>query len=348
MEDKQIKLEDIYFDPDNLRYDYDFNFTKVENARIKNKSHQLQALKKLSKDIGGLVKSIVYNDFLYNERIIVRSIEGDLYVVVEGNRRIASLRFIKENYDPEDLQPNTKEIIQNGVQVLISTSKSYDEDILMGMRHVTGIKPWGGFSKAKLIVKLKDNKNMGFDEISNRLGESTVPDVKKRYNAYKLLENMLDEGYVGEDISEYFTLFFETIGKPDYREFLGYDKNRISFTRESNLERFYSWILPQEDEDGNKTKRIITSPSDLRQVARLLKDEDALIVLEDSRDVLTAMQSSELIKNKEIKKHIKKISKDIEDITIGDMVNIDDDDMKYLKSSLKLLDKLVKNIESTQ
>lgn len=342
MEDKKVKLEKIYFDPDNLRYDYDFNFTKVDNSRIKNKSHQLQANKKLSKDIRGLIKSIVYNDFFYNERIITRKIDDDSYVVVEGNRRIASLKYIEENYDLEDLLPVTRDIIQNGIDVLVVNEEAFDEDILMGMRHVTGIKPWGGFSKAKLIVKLKDNKNMDYEEISNRLGESTVPEIKKRYNAYKLLENMLEEGYVGEDLSNYFTLFFEAIGKPAYRDFLNYNSEKISFDDSDNLERFYDWITPQENEEGKKIKPIISNPHDLRQVSLILNDEDALVILEDTGDVLSAMRSSDLVKNKEIKKHIRKIQRGIEEITIGDLSYMDEEDLENLKNSSKLLGQLLK------
>ncbi|WP_431472563.1 hypothetical protein I5168_04695 [Nonlabens sp. SCSIO 43208] len=342
MENKKIKLSKIYFDPDNLRYDFDFNFTKVDNNRIKNKSHQLQAQKKLSKDIKGLIKSIVHNDFLYNERIITKKIDEDAYVVIEGNRRIASLKYIEDNYDVADLLPTTASIITKGIDVLVVNEDGFDEDILMGMRHVTGIKPWGGFSKAKLIVKLKDKKAMDFEEISNRLGESTVPDVKKRYNAYKLLENMLDEGYVGEDVTNYFTLFFEAIGKPAYRQFLGYNSDTISFENTENLDRFYNWIIPQEGEDGLIKPAIITNPHDLRQVALILKDDDALTILEDSGDVLSAIRSSELVKNKEIKKHIRKIKRAVEEITIGDLGYIDDEDLENLESSNKLLEKLLK------
>lgn len=346
MEDGKVKLENIYFDPDNLRYDFDFNFTKVDSARIKNKSHQLQSQKKLSKDIKGLIKSIVYNDFLYNERIITKKIDDDSYVVVEGNRRIASLKYIEDNYDIADLLPVTRSIIENGIDVLVVNEDAFDEDVLMGMRHVTGIKPWGGFSKAKLIVKLRDKKNIDFEEISNRLGESSVPDVKKRYNAYKLLENMLDEGYVGEDVTNYFTLFFEAIGKPNYRQFLGYNSENISFDNNDNLERFYNWITPQEDEDGLTKQPIITNPHDLRQVAMILKDDDALTILEESGDVLSAMRSSDLVKNKEIKKHIRKIKRAVEDITIGDLGYIDTEDLENLKESSILLKKLIKYKES--
>ncbi len=342
MENKKIKLDNIYFDPDNLRYDFDFNFTKVDSLRIKNKSHQLQAQKKLSKDIKGLIKSIVYNDFLYNERIITKKIDESSYVVVEGNRRIASLKYIEDNYDIEDLLPVTRSIIQDGIDVLVVNEDAFDEDILMGMRHVTGIKPWGGFSKAKLIVKLKDNKNMDFEEISNRLGESTIPDVKKRYNAYKLLENMLEEGYVGEDVTNYFTLFFEAIGKPAYRDFLGYNDDKISFDNSDNLERFYNWITPQENEEGIKSKPIISNPHDLRQVSLILKDDDALTILEDSGDVLAAIRSSDLVKNKEIKKHIRKIYRAIEEITIGDLKYMDEEDLGNLKNSESLLSQLLK------
>jgi hypothetical protein len=343
MQQKKVKLDNLYFDPDNFRYDFDFDFIKTDQNRIKNKSNQLRASKSLSGDINDLKKSIIANDFIYNEMIIVKPIDDEEnYVVVEGNRRLASLKKIQEEYAIEDLKPSLRKIMEEGLLVNVTTEEDgYDDDILMGMRHVTGTKPWGGFSKAKLIVKLKDNKGFSFEEISNRLG-GRVPEIKKRYNSYKLLEKMSEDGYASDDIAGYYTLFYEALGKPAYQQFLGWDNSLLEFTNKENVERFYTWITPQEEEDGGSLPAIITNPNELRQVAQILNDNEVLEVMEDRRDVFAAVKSSTLIKNKEVKKHILNLLKGVKEISIGDVQFINSEDTKILIEIKDLIDNLIK------
>lgn len=337
---KKIKLENLYFDPDNLRYDFDFDFVKVEESRIKSKASQTRAMKILQNDINELQKSILSNDFIYNEMIIVKLINEDEYVVVEGNRRLASLKKIKEDYSLEELKPILREILENGLLVNVVDSEDFDEDILMGMRHVTGTKPWGGFSKAKLVVKLKDVKTFSFEEISQRLG-GRVPEIKKRYNSYKLLEKMVSDGYADNDVSNYYTLFYEALGKPAYQNFLGWDETKLEFTNKENVERFYNWITPTEDEEGNEQPAIITNPGALRQVALILNEEDVLDLLEERRDVYVAIRSSTIIKNKEIKKHISNLLKGIKEISIGDVRYFEKEEDVKLAEMQELLHELI-------
>ena len=340
MDIKKIKLENIYFDPDNFRYDFDFDFIKIDISRIKNKSNQLRAFKSLQNDITELKKSILANDFIYNEMIIVKSIGGDDYMVIEGNRRLASLKKIEEDYTAEELKPNLKEILQNGLSVNIADELDYDEDILMGMRHVTGTKPWGGFSKAKLVVKLKDIKGFSFEDISNRLG-GRVPEIKKRYNSYKLLEKMFNDGYTDNDVSNYYTLFYEALGKPAYQQFLGWNEDLLEFTNKENVERFYNWITTSEDEEGNEIVPIITNPGALRQVALVLKEEDVLELMEERRDVFVAIRSSTIIKNKEIKKHISNLLNGVKEISVGDVKFFNQDEEKKLVEIKEIVEQLI-------
>lgn len=339
METKTVKLDNLYFDPDNLRYDFDFDFVKVSNERIKNKSNQLRAYKALKNDINELIKSIISNDFIYNEMIIVKKIDDDNYKVIEGNRRLAALKTIDDDYHSDDLKQNLKSIVENGLRVNEASEIEYDEDILMAMRHVTGVKTWGGFSKAKLVVKLKDDKEMDFEEITSRLG-GRVSDIKKRYFSYKLLNRMVSEGYADDDVSDYFTLFYEALGKPAFRNFLGWDEEKIEFTDNQNAERFYSWITPSYDEDGTELPVIITNPTSLRQVAKVLKEEDVLSLMEEQRDVFVAVSNSSKLKYREIKKHINNILKSVKEISIGDLKYIESDDLNKLDEIVDLVNQL--------
>ncbi len=237
-----------------------------------------------------------------------------------------------------------KEIYHHGLDVKV-VDDQYDEDILMGMRHVTGIKPWSGFSKAKLIVKLHEEKGYSLSDIAKSLGNNSISDIKKRLYAYKLLEKMHEEGYDVDDISQYYTLFYEAIGKPDYRKWLEFSEEHIEFFNKENARRFYSWITDYIDEEGNNKGKAISNPQSLRLIAGILFDEEALDVLDETRRVDDAIKSSSFIRHKEVAKTIKKIYNAVTDLSIADLSEIEDDIYELLQKSAKTLQDNIEFLE---
>jgi len=337
MQTEKIKLENLYFDPDNLRYDDDFTFNEVPQDRIMNKSNQIQVYKKLQNDISELKDSIVENDFLYIEMIIADKIDKKNYYIVEGNRRLASLKYINENYDIDDLKPNLQKIMSEGLEIKVN-NKNYDEDILMGMRHITGVKHWNGFSKAKLVVKLKDQKNYDFETISKKIGKR-VADVKKQYFSFKLLQKMESDGYSKFEVKNLYTIFYETLAKPTFRDWLDWDEERLEFMNKNNLERFYKWVSKVEDIDGNIKDEAISSPQTLREVSKILNDEYALEILDTTRNPFEAINNSKILKDKKLVKTLKKVLDSLESISTTDLEELDIESKEYLE-------KIEKKIES--
>jgi hypothetical protein len=328
MQTEKINLSDLYFDPDNLRYDDDFSFNPIPKDRVMNKSNQLKVFNKLKNDISELTDSIIENDFLYIEMIIVHKIDDTNYYVVEGNRRLATLKYIKDNYDINDLKPNLQNIMICGLEVKVN-SLTYDEDILMGMRHITGVKHWNGFSKAKLIVKLRDEKIYGFESISKKIGKR-VSDVKKQYFSFKLLQNMENDGYSKFEIIKLYTIFYETLGKPSFREWLNWNEEESEFLNKNNLERFYSWITKIENEEGIVFDEAISNPQSLREVSKILTDEYALEILDTTHNVYEAIQNSRILKDKELDKTLKKVLESLKTITVTDLGELSEDSEKYI------------------
>lgn len=328
MKTKIIKLENLYFDPDNLRYDDDFTFNEIPKDRIMNKSNQFRVYKKLQKDISELKESILENDFLYIEMIVADKIDDKNYYIVEGNRRLASLKEIQENYDVEELKPNLQKIINDGLEIKVN-NQNYDEDILMGMRHITGVKHWNGFSKAKLVVKLKEQKNYNFESISKKIGKR-VADVKKQYFSFKILQKMESDGYTKFEVKELYSIFYETLGKPTFREWLEWSEEKVEFLNKSNLERFYKWITKIETVDGITQNEIISNPETLREISKILNDEYALEILDTTRNPFEAINNSKILKDKELKKTLKKVLDSLETISTTDLEELDETSNKYL------------------
>ena len=343
MQTEIIKLENLYFDPDNLRYDDDFTFNEIPKDRIMTKSNQLRVYKKLQKDISELKESILENDFLYIEMIVADKIDDKSYYIVEGNRRLASLKDIQENYDVEDLKPNLQKIINNGLEIKVN-NQNYDEDILMGMRHITGVKHWNGFSKAKLVVKLKDQKEYGFESISKKIGKR-VADVKKQYFSFKLLQKMESDGYTKFEVKELYSIFYETLGKPAFREWLEWSEDKVEFLNKSNLERFYKWITKIETIDGTTQNEIISNPETLREISKILNDEYALEILDTTRNPFEAINNSKILKDKELKKTLKKVLDSLETISTTDLEELDKDSLEYLEKIQKKIERDMKYLD---
>lgn len=347
MQTQKIKLEKIFLDPNNYRFQKDLDNSKIETKKIPTAGVQKRIFSKIKNDpkIKDLEESILFNDFIYNEIIIVKQIEDtDVYYVVEGNRRTATLKKIFEEYDIEELKTNLQDIYINGLDVKVADNQ-YDEDILMGMRHITGVKPWSGFSKAKLIVKLHEEKGYALTDIAKSLGNNSVNDIKKRLYAYKLLEKMHDEGYDVDDISQYYTLFYEAIGKPNYRKWLEFSEEKIEFLNKENAVRFYSWITDYIDEEGTNQGKAISNPQHLRLVADILFDEDALSTLDETRMVDEAIKNSSFIRHKEVSKTIKKIYNAVTDLSVADLSELDEEIYGLLKKSSKTLQDNIEFIE---
>jgi len=347
METQKIKLDNIFLDPNNYRFQKDLDNSKIEIKKIPTAGVQKRISSKIKNDpkIRDLEESILFNDFIYNEIIIVKEIEDTkTFYVIEGNRRIATLKKIFEEFSVEELKENLREIFEKGIDVKVADNQ-YDEDILMGMRHVTGIKPWSGFSKAKLIVKLHEEKNYTLNDIAKSLGNNSVNDIKKRLYAYKLLEKMHDEGYDVDDISQYYTLFYEAIGKPNYRLWLEFSEKNIEFLNKENAVRFYSWITDYIDEEGVNHGKAISNPQNLRLIADILFDEDALSTLDETRMVDEAIKNSSFIRHKEVSKTIKKIYNAVTDLSVADLSDLEEDIYELLKKSSQTLKDNIEFIE---
>jgi len=341
---KKIKLENLFFDPDNLRYDDNFDFDPMPKDKIMNKTNQLKVYNKLQNDIRELIGSIIENDFIYIEMIVAEKIdENGNYYIVEGNRRLSTLKYIKENYHLDDLKPSLQDIILNGLDVKVNTAE-YDEDVLMGMRHITGVKHWNGFAKAKLVIKLKDIKGYNFEEIGNKVGKR-VADVKKQYYSFKLLYNMEKDGYNKFEVKNLYTIFYETLGKPAFRDWLDWNENRMEFLNKNNLDRFYKWIIKGEDAEGALEKEAISSPQALREVAKILDDNYALDILDSTKNPFEAVNNSKILKEQKIEKTLKKVLDSIESISTTDLEKIDKASELYLHKIQKKLERDIRYLK---
>ena len=111
LEPIELKIEQIYLDPNNPRF-VDDNWKTILDDRIDQDNVQRNAHDTMirSHDVEKLRKNMEINGFLPIDQVIVRQLKPKKYVVLEGNRRIAAAKQIIEiEQDGVDINPECDE-----------------------------------------------------------------------------------------------------------------------------------------------------------------------------------------------------------------------------------------------
>jgi hypothetical protein len=279
-----VPIRSLLLDPNNYRYQDEPGFITADERRFHEESVQDRAARRLRRE--GLVElknSIVTNGFISVERIAVRPykhVDG-LYVVVEGNRRLAALRWIEEDHGAGVPIPDSVLAVLEAVPVLVIPADS-DESVflsIMGIRHVGGIRQWGGYQRAKLVTELRDTYGLEPSVIGGRLGMSTQ-EVNRRYRAFKALGQMQSDLEYGDRATpSMYANFNEAVALPAVREWLRWDDGTSQFADIDALHQFYELIAPSEDDEGSAREPKITIYSQVRQLRNILAIPEAKRVL---------------------------------------------------------------------
>ena len=286
--DATIHIDNLYLDPNNPRFWSEHTRRHVPDSRIKEPKIQSRVEDQISRHgIEELHFSILRNGFLPLDRIVVRPIAGDRkkYVVVEGNRRLAALRLLRQRIDEdtivEDKAPPEylDELIEqtNNLNVLIFEGTDSDDIswILQGIRHIGGIRNWEPAQRAKLVADQIDEQSAGFTETGQKFGLSSRA-VGRLYRAYKALEQMRGDDEFGKAArNDYFSLFEEAYRNRTVRHWLDWSEDKVRFDNASNLKTFYSWITPDEDMEG---RRRIHEPKNVKSLGRLIEGDNKMLM----------------------------------------------------------------------
>lgn len=291
--------------------------------------------------IKDLLESFKGNGYLKIDNVIVRQIEEkNAYLVVEGNRRVATLKVLEGLYeDGLDIGRLNPGIFQK-MDVVLYHVDDREYEILMGLRHVSGIKEWGDYEQSELISNLARKHKMSPKDISESLG-LTVQMVKKRLNTYYALEIFRND----PDVGEYFvpnklsSIFYEMMGKVEIRDqWLGWNGELNAFLNKVNMKRLFSWLVPYEKDNGEVLDPIITKRDDIRTLARFIMDEEALDKLEDSRSVGVALEESQVYSKEGFKKSLKQITVSLSKRNLGMLTALTNEDKKEINEILAKMD----------
>ena len=285
-----VGLGQLMLDPNNYRLNRGEDWEIFSDDQIVSMQDEIQE-KLISENISDLETSILKNGFLEVDKIVVKELnnlngQSDLkkYVVIEGNRRTAAFKSLinefyldeEEKFDddfPESLQLKYQSINVILVEGTEPEINDYSQR-LMGIRHVSGPRQWGGYQSAKLI---NDMASQGYKKIGTLLG-MRPNEAQRRHEAYLAIQQMKkDSKYRDQASPKLFTLFSEIVGsnKALKIDWLGWNNETREFENIKNLHRVYDAILT-----GETDKPEINNPTKLRFFAKCISTPEIRIQIE--------------------------------------------------------------------
>lgn len=290
LSERTINIEDLYLDPNNPRFWNQETRRKTPDSRTMEQSVQSRVEQEIRKHgIEELQNSILRNGFLPLDRIVVRPIRQSdgRYVIVEGNRRLAALRLLRQRIEEEtvvedhisDEYLNKLQKDTDKIDVLVYEGSESDDDdiswILQGIRHLGGIRNWEPAQRAKLVSNQVENGSASYTEVGQKFGLSPRA-VGRLHRSYKALEQMRqDEEFGQKTRNDYFSLFEEAHRNINVRKWLAWNEDEFIFENNENLKIFYSWITPDEDSDN---VRRIHDPKHVKCLGTLVGGNHASLI----------------------------------------------------------------------
>ena len=280
---KHIPLKNLSLDLENPRLPLAFR---------KNQRTQESIINWLLEDasIIELMLAIGANDFFIGEALLViKSNESEHFIVVEGNRRLASVTLLNS--------PNLATIHTRKIEkVLQETSfrptkipciifKDRSEILqYLGYRHITGIKSWSLVAKARYLNSLFENiKGATISETSRELAKkigSRSDYVRKILISYEVYLIIEDNGFYQipslDETSFHFTYIADSLSKEHIRQFIGVDlnlENPLENLSELNLKELINWFFRKNE---NNKSQVLGNSEQLKQLNDVLSNKEAL------------------------------------------------------------------------
>jgi hypothetical protein len=224
------------------------------------------------------------------------------FVVVEGNRRLATAKILLDSQLQESLRirhwPRPSEAVLDDLRVLpiIVYVKRSEVIPYLGVRHIVGIQKWDSYAKARYIAKMI-NSGLSIETVEEQIGDKQGT-VVKNYVCYQLLEQVKNEfDFNIAQAKDDFSLLLLAIGQGNIKRFLGLPRklsevdprDPVPTDNLTNLQDLMSWIFG----DG-KARPIITDSREItKYLSHVVSSSEALAYLRKTRDLNGAYERSD-------------------------------------------------------
>ena len=318
-------IDRLLLDPNNYRFIDNKNYRPISDSEIGNVRIQQQTYNLLvgknEEGINDLITSFKTNGILKLDPIQVKVIpEIKNFLVVEGNRRTAALKYLYEEFEKgNDVGKLTLESFKNVEVVLISDENSVQHLITMGLHHISGKKKWNSVNQAKLIHDLLHKYEMSEEDICDSLSIKKHS-LRRSLRALALIERYKKSDYGDQFQTNKYGIFQEIITRIEMKAWLEWNEDEYLAKNKVNEEKLFSWISSEEfidgDIDGEETKTtkepIITKRDEIRELAKFINDKKAIEEMEKARSITAGFALSDAVGASRLQKAMDNIEKEIQ------------------------------------
>lgn len=244
-----------------------------------------------------LLQSISTNGYLDIEPLIaMRAADSDELTVLEGNRRLAALRLLREPELASRIAsakkvrisvPKVEDSLRHTLDevTVYRVAKREDARAFIGFKHISGASKWSAYAKARFAADWYGEGEVGIDRIASALGDRHGA-VKRMVAAVYVLEQAVREGLF--DIEDRYTPkfnfshLFAALSRSQYLEHLGLaqpwppDEPRPDPVRTENLDCLRDvllWIYGSTQDAIPPAVREMNP--DIKQLGQVLRHAEA-------------------------------------------------------------------------
>ncbi len=217
-----MSLSRLYLDPNNFRFVDHPEYRLVPPERVFDPDVQRRTtsfvLGRQQENVRDLIASIKANGWLDIDPILVQRTEAGRFLVVEGNRRVATLKHLQRRYEEGaiDLGKLDRALFSELPVVLYRDAGERDRLVMMGLHHISGKRRWPAINRARAMERLLPHFGNDTDAVCRALGVS-----KREFNLSirtLALVNAYKESDYGDQLqSDQYNLFREVLKSGEIR-----------------------------------------------------------------------------------------------------------------------------------
>ena len=254
-EERTVPLDALYLDPNNARRNElsDASFMPPRRADDAGVQEQMQRTIVGSGKHGvmALLTSLQTLGWIPFERVLVREFRPGKYVVLDGNRRIAVLKYVMKRGQVLPTTPGLKRlnaVLSGGVPVMVVPANDSSEDeIILALRHLSGPRPWSIRARARALFRLHEDRGLSVESLAHifRLSATAVSDAIRCAQLARQYENY--RGPVGMDM---FRVLLRVARSEHILTWIGWEEESGQANREDSRERLFDWLAPTFVDEG--------------------------------------------------------------------------------------------------
>jgi len=238
--------------------------------------------------------------------IIYKDPSKEKYIVLEGNRRLAALKILREENIAKEVGIVVQKLDMKKLQTtekvnVIRKKNPLDARAYIGFKHINGPQRWDAYAKAKFATNwYKDflKKNKTIEDVARQLGDNNdtirsfvssilILEQAENYDIY----NIKDKTSKGKFA---FSHLYTALDRSEYRNFLGLKQgwntnpieNPIPRKYLNNLREVLVYIYGSKKDD--KQALVKSQNPDIKKLGIILTNDVALKKIRNGSDIDTA------------------------------------------------------------